>query len=143
MSDETPPREPPILAEKHYAAPSVFDVANLMREARRCKEAVSAVDEGGTVVFDVALPHLRLTQAVTPADFEQATRALTARTIAAARKVLRDAQVDKDEVKGVVMVGGSTRMPVVRRAVADYIAGMTDRYAMREHLRLTGQSLFD
>lgn len=37
MSDETPPREPPILAEKHYAAPSVFDVANLMREARRQK----------------------------------------------------------------------------------------------------------
>ncbi|HMQ33042.1 MAG TPA: nucleoside phosphorylase [Chloroflexaceae bacterium] len=37
MSDETPRREPPILAEKHYAAPSVFDVANLMREARRQK----------------------------------------------------------------------------------------------------------
>jgi len=31
----------------------------------------------------------------------------------------------------------------LRRRVADHIAGMTDRYAMREHLRLTGQSLFD
>lgn len=29
------------------------------------------------------------------------------------------------------------------RAVADYIAGMTDRYAMREHQRLTGRRLFD
>jgi len=28
------------------------------------------------------------------------------------------------------------------RAVADYIAGMTDRFAMREHLRLTGRDLF-
>lgn len=37
MSDETTPHAPPILAEKHYAAPSVFDVANLMREARRQK----------------------------------------------------------------------------------------------------------
>jgi uridine phosphorylase len=37
VSDETPRRDPPILAEKHYAAPSVFDVANLMREARRQK----------------------------------------------------------------------------------------------------------
>jgi dGTPase len=27
--------------------------------------------------------------------------------------------------------------------VADYVAGMTDRFAMREHLRLTGQRLFD
>ena len=29
------------------------------------------------------------------------------------------------------------------RAVADYIAGMTDRFALREHLRLTGTTLFD
>jgi dGTPase len=29
------------------------------------------------------------------------------------------------------------------RAVADYIAGMTDRYALREHHRLTGRRLFD
>ena len=28
------------------------------------------------------------------------------------------------------------------RAVADYIAGMTDRFAMREHERLTGRRLF-
>ncbi len=112
-----------LAATGHTKSAADFNAAEralLMREARRCKEAVSAVDEGGTVVFDVALPNLRLTQAVTPADFEQATRALTARTIAAARKVLRDAQVDKDEVKGVVMVGGSTRMPVVRRAVAEF-----------------------
>jgi dGTPase len=27
--------------------------------------------------------------------------------------------------------------------VADYIAGMTDRYALREHRRLTGRELFD
>ncbi len=37
VSDEAASRQPPILAEKHYAAPSVFDVANLMREARRQK----------------------------------------------------------------------------------------------------------
>jgi dGTPase len=29
------------------------------------------------------------------------------------------------------------------RAVADYVAGMTDRFAQREHQRLTGQRLFD
>jgi uridine phosphorylase len=37
MSDDLVPGQPPILAAKHYAAPSVFDVANLMREARRQK----------------------------------------------------------------------------------------------------------
>jgi dGTPase len=30
----------------------------------------------------------------------------------------------------------------LRRRVADYIAGMTDRFAIREHERLTGQRLF-
>ena len=33
--------------------------------------------------------------------------------------------------------------PKLHRAVADYIAGMTDRYALREHQRLTGRRLFD
>ena len=32
--------------------------------------------------------------------------------------------------------------PTAPRAVADYIAGMTDRFALREHQRLTGRSLF-
>jgi molecular chaperone HscA len=40
--------------------------------------------------------------------------------MSAVRKALRDAGVAKDEVQGVVMVGGSTRMPVVRRAVGEF-----------------------
>ena len=36
------------------------------------------------------------------------------------RRALRDAQLSKDEVQGVVMVGGSTRMPQVQRAVGDF-----------------------
>jgi molecular chaperone HscA len=51
-------------------------------------------------------------------EFEAATQALTARTVAAVRKVLRDARVGKDEVQGVVLVGGATRMPQVREAAA-------------------------
>jgi dGTPase len=33
--------------------------------------------------------------------------------------------------------------PQRARAVADYIAGMTDRFALREHERLSGERLFD
>ena len=35
------------------------------------------------------------------------------------------------------------RRPELRRAVADYIAGMTDRFALREHARLTGRQVFE
>ena len=38
---------------------------------------------------------------------------------------------------------GKTGWPPPAREVADYIAGMTDRFALREHERLTGERLFD
>ena len=39
------------------------------------------------------------------------------RTLGPTRKALRDAKVTTEEIKGVVLVGGATRMPVIRRAV--------------------------
>jgi molecular chaperone HscA len=54
------------------------------------------------------------------ADFEAATAHLTQRTLAAARKALRDARLAKEDIQGVVLVGGSTRMPQVRKAVASF-----------------------
>jgi molecular chaperone HscA len=54
------------------------------------------------------------------ADFESATAHLTQRTLQAVRKALRDAKLPKDAVDGVVLVGGSTRMPQVRKAVGSF-----------------------
>jgi molecular chaperone HscA len=47
------------------------------------------------------------------------TQHLVAKTLAASRKALADAGLKPAEVKGVVLVGGATRMPHVRQAVAD------------------------
>jgi molecular chaperone HscA len=93
------------------------DRARLHKEARRVKEALT---EAEAVVFAARVGGAIIEQTVSRADFEACTAALTARTMAAVRKVLRDAGVAKDEVQGVVMVGGSTRMPVVRRAVGEF-----------------------
>jgi molecular chaperone HscA len=82
--------------------------------ARRAKEALS---QAGSV--DVVLP-IGETVRVTRDEFEAATKELTARTLAAVRKALRDAKMAKDEIQGVVLVGGSTRMPQVREAVAEF-----------------------
>jgi len=38
-----------------------------------------------------------------------------------------------------VVLSGATSDHTTHRIIADYIAGMTDRFAMREHERLTGQ----
>jgi dGTPase len=38
-------------------------------------------------------------------------------------------------------IAGEEGEAVFRRGIADYIAGMTDRFALREHERLTGQRL--
>ncbi|MEY4712760.1 MAG: putative chaperone, Hsp70 (DnaK) family, partial [Pseudomonadota bacterium] len=93
------------------------DKAAIQMAARRAKEALSTqmsatetVTAGGREVLVT----------VTREAFEAATADLTARTLAAVRKALRDAKLDREDVQGVVMVGGSTRMPQVQRAVGEF-----------------------
>jgi molecular chaperone HscA len=94
------------------------DKSSVLVAARACKEALSAAD---SATFDAALSSGALRHTVTRAEFEAATAALTQRTLSAVRKALRDAKLSKDEIQGVVMVGGSTRMPQVQQAVADLL----------------------
>ena len=83
--------------------------------ARRAKEALSERGET-SVTFEIDGAEHAL--AITRAEFEQATADLTATTLRLLKRVLRDAKVTAEDVQGVVMVGGSTRMPVVREAMA-------------------------
>lgn len=54
------------------------------------------------------------------ATFAEITRTLVSKTLQSVKKALRDAGLGPDEVKGVVMVGGSTRMPQVQQAVGEF-----------------------
>ncbi len=100
------------------AQASALDRATLQRAAKRLKEQLSSVDAPDTSVAEaVQIAQGTIQLRVTPAEFAAATQALTARTLAAVRKALRDAGLSKTDIQGVVMVGGSTRMPVVREAV--------------------------
>ena len=53
-------------------------------------------------------------------DFNRITRGLVNKTLTPTRKALRDAGLEVEDVKGVVMVGGATRMPCIRHAVAEF-----------------------
>ena len=98
------------------ATPS--DKAQVMVVARACKEALSSQD---SVQFDLTLSSGAVACAVTRAQFEEACKPLTQRTLNAVRKALRDAGLQKQDIQGVVMVGGSTRMPHIQTAVADLL----------------------
>lgn len=52
--------------------------------------------------------------------FDEITRTLVAKTLQPVKKALRDAGLGVGEVKGVVMVGGATRMPQIQRAVGEF-----------------------
>jgi molecular chaperone HscA len=89
-----------------------------MVKAREAKEFLST---NGQTLIDAVLSsgdvvHLTLTAE----DFAQMTQHLVAKTMGAVKKALRDAQLAVDDVDGVVLVGGATRMPHVRRAVGDH-----------------------
>lgn len=95
--------------------------ALVLAEARRVKEALSSLAESGaSVPFTSRVQGQPLQVDVTHEALSVATDALTKRTLVAVKQVLRDARLGRSEVKGVVMVGGSTRMPVVHQAVAAF-----------------------
>ncbi|MFN3612525.1 Fe-S protein assembly chaperone HscA [Tepidimonas sp.] len=107
-----------VAAGAQVAALSASQRAALLAEARRAKEALSDCADDQAVTLQVPTTAGTVPVSLSPAEFEVVTRPLTDRTLAAVRRVLRDARVATDEVQGIVLVGGSTRMPVIRRAVA-------------------------
>ncbi len=91
------------------------DLRSMLVEARRAKEALT---EHGHTTYSVQLSDAtRVTLPLSTERFEQITRDLLDRTLAATRRALRDASLELSDVNGAVLVGGSTRMPQVRAAL--------------------------
>jgi molecular chaperone HscA len=106
-----------VLGQAKLSAPSLADAKTLLLAARRAKEALTA-GERAEIVAQVSGQTFR--HAVDRATFEKLVEPMLARTLKACRQVLEDAAVTASQVKGVVLVGGSTRVPLVRRMVAKF-----------------------
>ena len=77
--------------------------------------------------FNLALPEGKLYQReITREQFEQLIAPVIARTAAPAKQAIKDAGIAPERIDEVVLVGGSTRIPAVRRLV-DEVFGLTAR----------------
>ena len=89
----------------------------LLSAARRLRESLTTQHEHSE---SVSLDGHSFELTLTRESFEKLAQPLVARTISCAQQALKDASLTIQDIKGVVMVGGATRMPVVRRCVGEF-----------------------
>jgi molecular chaperone HscA len=100
------------------AAGQQFDASSsreLLRLARVAKEQLT--DQASV---EVRIPGSEVIVVVTREQFDQLAQPLVAKTIRACKRALKDAGVALDEIQDVVMVGGSTRVPLVQSSVGQF-----------------------
>ncbi len=106
-----------IIEQAQLAPLSLQDARLLQMRAREAKEQLS---QHGQAPITVKLGSGEYVDLVLTTEvFTEITRTLVQKAITPTKKALRDAGLTVADVRGVVMVGGSTRMPQIQHAVAD------------------------
>ncbi|GGI75786.1 Fe-S protein assembly chaperone HscA [Shewanella gelidii] len=90
----------------------------LLIQAREIKEKLTHEDEVTAKIY--LADGTKQTHVVTKATFEKLIEKLVKKTVSSCRRAMRDAGVTTDEVIETVMVGGSTRVPLVRESVSQF-----------------------
>ncbi|MCQ8879441.1 Fe-S protein assembly chaperone HscA [Pseudoalteromonas shioyasakiensis] len=96
-------------------SPSVLRL--FINKAKACKEALS---QYAKVNVGLEFDDEKYMVEVTREKFEELAMTLVKKTLRSCRRAVKDAGIENDEVLQVVMVGGSTRMPIVRNQVAEF-----------------------
>ncbi|MFZ4126176.1 MAG: Hsp70 family protein, partial [Rickettsiales bacterium] len=102
-----------VISKAHLDHMQLTEMSQLLAASRVAKEALSAKDE---TMVDWAGERV----GVTRTQLEQWIEPLVARTMLCAERAVHDAGISKADIKGVVMVGGSTRVPLVKAQVQKF-----------------------
>ncbi|HSI37485.1 MAG TPA: Fe-S protein assembly chaperone HscA, partial [Methylotenera sp.] len=107
-----------ILETSKLSPRNAHDTRFLLSKAREAKEWLTEHAEANIscMLSDGEFVNVTLTTN----EFIALTATLVQKTLSPTRKAMRDADLNIEDIKGVVMVGGATRMPQIRKTVADY-----------------------
>jgi molecular chaperone HscA len=87
----------------------------LLKASRSAKQSLTDRDE-----IDIHLQQVQWSGKLTKVLFEQLIASLVKKTIRSCKRALKDANVSLEDIVEVVMVGGSTRVPLVREQVSEF-----------------------
>ena len=90
----------------------------LARVRQDCVEAKEVLSVDTDVSIAVALPGVQHEVRLTRSEFEDMVRPVISETIAALRRAVRSAEIEPAEVQAVLLVGGSSRIPIVGQMVS-------------------------
>jgi molecular chaperone HscA len=106
-----------VLEQSKCAPVNANDTRLLLTKSREAKECLT--DHASAQITSVLTTGEVINLSISAKQFNELSQTLVAKTLTPTKKALRDAGLSIEDIKGVVMVGGATRMPQIRLAVAD------------------------
>jgi len=107
------------LAERHgLSEVTLTELQQLRDAAERAKQELSSAEQS-TIAIEFATSGISFRRTMSRQELEEIARPIIGRTIEPCRSALRDAGLTQADIDAVVLVGGSTRMPLVRQTVEE------------------------
>ena len=107
-----------VLEQSKCAPLNASDTRLLLTKAREAKEWLT--DHPSAQITSILTTGEVINLSISAKKFNELSQTLVAKTLTPTKKALRDAGLTIDDIKGVVMVGGATRMPQIRLSVTDF-----------------------
>ncbi len=107
-----------ILEQSKCKPVNAQDTRLLLTKAREAKEWLT--DHASAQITSMLSTGELINLTLSTKQFNELTQTLVTKTLNPTKKALRDANLNVEDIKGVVLVGGATRMPQIRLAVADF-----------------------